>query len=170
LFVEHVKTGLPVNRPLVLNYPNDENTYNLNDEFMIGENILVAPIVKVGQTRRMVYLPEGKWIRFDNHKVYDGNQYVIVEAKLDECPIFIKYNSIIPTYSNTNIENPAEIVFECYGDKGEYKHYQDNGLDFNYEKGEYNIYKVSFNGNESNVELVYNGYDKYSSIKVNIIK
>ena len=170
LFVEHVKTGLPVNRPLVLNYPNDENTFNLNDEFMLGDNILVAPILKVGQTRRMVYLPEGKWVHYDNHMVYNGNQYIIVEAKLDECPIFVKYNSIIPTYSNTNIENPNEVVFECYGDKGEYKHYQDNGLDFNYENGEYNIYKVSFDDDKSNVELVYNGYNKYNSIKVNIVK
>jgi alpha-glucosidase len=170
LFVEHSKTGLPVNRPLVLNYPNDENTFNLNDEFMLGDNILVAPILKVGQTKRMVYLPEGMWVRYDNHKVYNGNQYVIVEAKLDECPIFVKYNSIIPTYSNTNIENPSEIVFECYGESGEYLHYQDNGLDFNYETGEYNIYKVSFNNNNHNVELVHNGYNKYNSVKVNIIK
>jgi alpha-glucosidase len=137
---------------------------------MLGDNILVAPILKVGQTKRMVYLPEGMWVRYDNHKVYNGSQYVIVDAKLDECPIFVKYNSIIPTYSNTNIENPSEIVFECYGESGEYLHYQDNGLDFNYETGEYNIYKVSFNNNNHNVELVHNGYDKYNSVKVNIIK
>ena len=170
LLVEHTKTGLPVNRPLVLNYHNDENTFNLNDEFMLGDNILVAPIVKIGQTRRMVYLPEGKWVHYDSHSVYEGSQYIIVEAKLDECPIFVKYNSIIPTYTNTNIENPEEVVFECYGDCGQYLHYQDNGLDFNYEDGEYNLYKVSFNNDNANIELVHNGYQQYKSIKTKVIK
>ncbi|MDQ5844165.1 MAG: DUF4968 domain-containing protein, partial [Acidobacteriota bacterium] len=55
------QTGVPLFRPLVLNYQDDPNTYNLDDEFMIGNDLLVAPIVKPDVTRRLVYLPKGTW-------------------------------------------------------------------------------------------------------------
>ena len=59
LFAECEKTGLPIMRPLVLHYEKDENTWNLNDEFLVGEHLLVAPVLEQGQTKKMVYLPEG---------------------------------------------------------------------------------------------------------------
>ena len=64
LFYQGEKTGLPVMRPLVLHYEDDENTKNLNNEFLVGENILVAPVVEQGATRRMIYLPKGTWYDF----------------------------------------------------------------------------------------------------------
>ena len=64
LFYQGEKTGLPVMRPLVLHYEDDENTKNLNNEFLVGENILVAPVVEQGATRRMIYLPKGIWYDF----------------------------------------------------------------------------------------------------------
>ena len=94
---------------------------NIDDEFMLGENILVSPVVEQGKTKKLVYLPEGKWICYNTNKTYEGNNYYIVDAPIDTLPMFIKYNSLIPTYTSTNIENPNEIVFECYGENASYK-------------------------------------------------
>jgi alpha-glucosidase len=62
------QTGAPVFRPLVLNYQNDPNTYNLDDEFMIGNDLLVAPVVKPDVTGRLVYLPGGVWYDYWTNK------------------------------------------------------------------------------------------------------
>mgnify|MGYP000258360663 FL=1 len=71
-FYRETKTGLPIMRPLVLNYENDTQVYNLNDEYMVGEDILAAPVVQEGQTKRAVYLPKGKWIDFWNGVEHAG--------------------------------------------------------------------------------------------------
>ncbi len=57
------RTGVPVFRPLVLNYQNDANTLSIDDEFMVGGDLLVAPILKSGAVSRLVYLPAGVWYR-----------------------------------------------------------------------------------------------------------
>ena len=54
------KCGAPIIRPLLFNYQNDKNTYEINDEFICGDNILVAPVVEQGAKARMLYLPEGE--------------------------------------------------------------------------------------------------------------
>ena len=66
------RTGVPLFRPLVLNYQDDANTYNLDDQFMIGNDLLVAPIVKPDVTRRLVYLPKGVWYDYWTNKKYEG--------------------------------------------------------------------------------------------------
>ena len=53
------RTGVPIFRPLLLNYQNDSNTLDIDDEFMVGGDLLVAPILKPGATGRLVYLPGG---------------------------------------------------------------------------------------------------------------
>ena len=70
LYYEGSKTGLPLLRPLVMNYDNDPNTYELNDEFMLGDQMIIAPVLKQGVTKRMVYLPEGKWYDYQSKKEF----------------------------------------------------------------------------------------------------
>lgn len=83
--------GLPVMRPLMLHYQDDKNTYEINDEFLCGENILVAPVVEQGKKARIVYLPKGdNWVDFWTKEVFEGGQYIIKQAPLDVCPIYVK--------------------------------------------------------------------------------
>ncbi|MDZ5001504.1 alpha-glucosidase, partial [Clostridium perfringens] len=90
-------TGAPIIRPLLFNYQNDKNTYEINDEFLYGDSILVAPIVEQGMRQKLVYLPKGnKWIDFWTGEEHNGGKYIIKDAPLDTCPIFIKEASIIP--------------------------------------------------------------------------
>lgn len=120
LFWEQTKTGLPIIRPLFLEYPEDFNTREMNDEFMVGKNILVAPVVEQGKRQKMLYLPSGKWVDYWNHAVYEGGQYIIRDAPLDTCPIFIKQGAILPTY------NPMQYVGETDFSSVTFEIYEEN--------------------------------------------
>lgn len=163
LFWQGEKTGLPMMRPLVLHYENDENTWNLNDEFLVGENLLVAPIVTQGATRRIVYLPAGVWYDFFTGKEYQGGQHYMVEAPLDTCPVFAKAGSMIPTYEVMQFvgERPYDTLkLLVFPGEGKYLHYQDNGEDFAYQSGEYNLYEFTNNNGEVSMEMKQEGYAK----------
>lgn len=170
LFYECENTGLPIIRPLVLHYENDAETWNLNSEFLVGENLLVAPVLEQGATKKLVYLPAGKWYDFDTTKEYAGGQYYIVDAPLDTCPMFVKEGSIIPTYELMQYtgEKPYDTLkLLVYPGEGRYVHYQDNGEDFAYRDGAYNLYEFVNKGNgEVEEKLLHNEYPKYTKIEV----
>jgi alpha-glucosidase len=144
-------TGLPMIRPLLLHYQDDQKTYEINDEFMCGEHILVAPVIEQGKTLRMVYLPEGnRWIDYWTKEVLEGGQYLIKKAPLDICPIFIKEGSILPLYPVQNYVGEKEIsqltldIYPTSKDQNSsYAHYQDDGESFEYQSGVYNLYTFS---------------------------
>lgn len=170
LFFTGEKTGLPILRPLVLHYENDKETWNLNDEFMVGEHLLVAPVVTQGATRRMVYFPEGKWYGLVDKKEYQGGQYYMVEAPLDTCPMFAKEGSLIPTYEVVQYvgEKPYDVLkVIVFPGAGRYTHYQDNGADFAYREDAFNAYEFVSNENgEVATHMRNEGYEKpYRSIE-----
>ena len=163
LFHECEKTGLPVMRPLVLHYEHDKNTWNLNDEFLIGENLLVAPVVEQGAVKRMVYLPEGIWYDFHTGEKYEGGKYYLVDAPLDTCPVFAKAGSMIPTYEVQQYtdEKPYDrLNVLVFPGEGEYTHYQDNGTDFAYRDGAYNLYHFANNDGKVEMDMVHEGYER----------
>lgn len=161
-FYRETQTGLPVMRPLVLNYENDPHVYNLNDEYMVGEDILTAPVVQQGQTKRAVYLPKGEWIDFWNGVEYSGGNTILVDAPIDKLPLFIKKDTILPwgkEVDHISDEPDKDMTFRVFGNGGKYRHYQDNGVDFEYQKGEYNLYKVEVNKDGSvKVKLEKHGF------------
>lgn len=164
LYYEGSKTGLPLLRPLVMNYDNDSNTYELNDEFMLGDQMIIAPVLKQGVTKRMVYLPEGKWYDYQSKKEFTKG-YHIVDAPLDTIPVFVKSGSIIPKSKvNQYIKEEREIILELYPKEGSYLHYQDNGLDFNYQNGEYNLYEIKHIDNKVSIKVLHQGYTLYQKI------
>lgn len=168
------ETGLPIMRPLVLHYEKDENVQNLNNQFMIGESILVSPVVEQGMCKKMVYLPEGEWYDYWTKEKIAGGRFIIRNAELDTCPIYVKAGSIIPKYPvrlSVSDKKDDTLILECYGSHAEYIHYQDNGEDFKYQDGEYNRYRFVFDANELTTEFIHSGYEKnYEHIDVKIIK
>lgn len=173
LFHEHLSTGLPVMRPLVLEYEKDINTHNMNDEFMIGSQLLAAPVVEQGATKRMVYLPAGEWVDYWTKEHIAGGQYIIRDAPLDTCPIYVKAGTILPKYpveAYIGTKEQKKLILEVYAGDGEYGHYQDDGLDFAYEQGAYNLYRFSHTGNgELKEKLLHEGYPKYEEIEIKYI-
>ena len=85
------RTGTPIMRPLVYDYPGDANVYDLADEYLFGDKILVAPVMKYGLRIRKVYLPEGHWMSDYTGKVYEGKCIVEEQAPLDYMPVFEKW-------------------------------------------------------------------------------
>lgn len=171
------ETGEPIIRPLLFNYQNDRKTYEINDEFNFGDSILVAPVVEQGARHKLVYLPEGdNWIDYWTGEEYKGGQYIIKEAPLDICPIFVKSLSIIPVGKEQNYvgENNDDILtLNIYlgKEKGEstYTHILDDGESFDYKNGKLNKYIINFKLEEElRIELKENiGYSKnYNKIKI----
>ncbi|HJP93109.1 MAG TPA: glycoside hydrolase family 31 protein [Pyrinomonadaceae bacterium] len=135
------RTGVPLFRPLVLNYQNDPSTYNLDDEFMVGDDLLVAPILKPDVTRRLVYLPAGNWYDYWTNKKYVGGTMISVEAPLDVVPMFVRGGAIIPIGPTLSYvgEKPVDpITFNIYPDDTGSANgtlYEDDGLSPNYKSG-----------------------------------
>ena len=144
------QTGIPLFRPLVLNYQDDPNTYNLDDEFMIGNDLLVAPVVKPDVTRRLVYLPKGIWYDYWTNKKYEGGTMIAAEAPLETVPMFVRAGAIIPTAPEMNYigEKPQDpITFNIYPDeKGSAATtlYEDDGVSNGYRDGAFRRTTVNF--------------------------
>ena len=81
--------GIPLMRPLFFDFPEDEECYKLNDEYLFGSDIIFAPILNQGQTERSVYLPHGRWVRAGSSEVYSGG-YISCRAEIDEFIAFVK--------------------------------------------------------------------------------
>lgn len=162
-FIQEEQTGLPILRPLILEYEDDPMVQNLNDEFMVGENILVAPIVEQGKTYRAIYLPEGEWIDYWTEEKITGKQVILKEAPLSICPIYVKVGSIIPMYEVMQYvgeKSVKRLILNVYEKAGSYTHYQDNGEDYSYQQGEYNRYQFTVKDNILYAEKTYKGYKK----------
>ncbi|MDD5748171.1 MAG: glycoside hydrolase family 31 protein [Actinomycetota bacterium] len=94
---EASRNGLPVIRHLLLHYPKDRVALGIKDEFLVGDRILVAPVVERGAAGRMVYLPQGEWIDYWDGKHEEGGKQLFVDSPLGHIPVFLKCGSILPT-------------------------------------------------------------------------
>ncbi len=89
-------TGLPVLRPLSMLDQADPECLNANDSFLFGDALLVAPVVRPGGTKRLVYLPRGAWLEFHNFQpgaVLSGEQFVVADAPPEGTPVYLRAGS-----------------------------------------------------------------------------
>ncbi len=86
--------GLPMVRALLVEFPDDKGAWLVEDEYMFGSQMLVAPLMESGNSRD-VYLPQGKWIDYQTGKVYDGG-YQTIEAGSIPAVILVRDGSLIP--------------------------------------------------------------------------
>ncbi len=139
-FEEAHRSGMPVFRPLVLNYQDDKNTLSLDDEFMIGRDLLVAPILAPHVTSRLVYLPPGTWFDFWTGKSYVGGTRVPADAPLETVPMYVRGGSVLPMGPEMNYlmeRSFSPLTFSVYLDsKGQAdgSYYEDDGLTQDYER------------------------------------
>jgi alpha-glucosidase len=164
LFHEASTTGLPIVRPLVMEYPNDKATHNLCDQFLLGTSLLIAPILRPDNEHRAVYLPAGNWINYWTGETFTGPQHILVHAPLDTLPIFVQEGTIYAAGSAISHTGEAqEITYHLYGANGSYMHYEDNGETFEYENGSYNLLKLEHEiaGNQVTVRWNYEHHGYY---------
>lgn len=137
------KSGAPILRPLVYEFSKDPVVHNLADQYMLGSQVLVAPVIEPGKNARAVYLPDGQWYDFYTGVLHSGKQHILAEAPIEHVPIYIKAGAILPLadgdFSNTEQIKPEHIKIYVYKGMGSHIHYSDDGETLDYENG---IYKA----------------------------
>jgi len=138
-FHEASVAGLPVLRPLFFEFPDEPEAIRQNYEFLFGGDILVAPVVKEGETQRDVYLPRGEWFDFWSAKQYHGGKNVLVNAPLNRIPMFVRGGAIIPTqqvmqYTDETPVDPLTLEIFPAG-VSERNYYEDDGISFDFLRG-----------------------------------
>jgi alpha-glucosidase len=140
LFHEAAHTSAPILRPLVWHYPEDPATFNLNDQFMLGPDLLVAPVLAPGLTARAVYLPRGQWHRWQRPGLpVRGPTHIVADAPLDELPLFVRAGAILPLWpvaQHTGAINRAELSLHLWPGNGQLDFYEDDGETRAYERGD----------------------------------
>lgn len=164
LFWEEERAGAPILRPLVFHYEKDSVAQTCNDEFLFGDRILVAPVVSQGTAKRMVYLPAGEWYDYWTGEKLTGESWIIRDAPIDICPIYVKAGSVIPTMESMAFVGEKEqetLLLEVFPGKGQCDHYLDNGEDFAYREGRFHQYRFTVD-NVGNVQgkILHAGYEK----------
>jgi alpha-glucosidase len=140
---------VPLFRPLLLNYQSDYNTLTIDDQFMIGADLLVAPVVQPGLTSRRVYLPEGTWIDYWTGKMITGGSVISADAPLETVPMYVRAGAIIPMGPEMNYVGEKRfdpVTFSIYPDaKGEAATtlYEDDGESPAYKQGVFRRTNVS---------------------------
>lgn len=94
--VRSAETGIPLMRPMVLQFPDDPCTHSLELQYMFGPDLLVAPIFNA-EGERSVYLPAGSWIDFWTHEVISGPSTQRVKVAIDRMPLYVRADALIPT-------------------------------------------------------------------------
>ena len=98
LMKEAHEKGTPVIRPLFYDFPQDKACAEIEDEFMFGPDVLVAPILYANVREREVYLPGGDWININDGKNYAGGQMVTADAPYEAIPVFVRAGSEAAEY------------------------------------------------------------------------
>ncbi|XP_062503000.1 neutral alpha-glucosidase AB-like isoform X2 [Corticium candelabrum] len=156
-FYKTSQTGEPVMRPLWVDYPNDERTYSMQDQYLIGSDLLVKPVTSEGATSISVYLPDknGVWYDQDDYTQYNGNQDLSLSVTIDKIPVFIRAGSIIPKKlrvrrSSEMMCNDPYTLYIALDKQGKASGllYADDGHSFEYKtKGQFLLRSFEFSNN-----------------------
>jgi alpha-glucosidase len=135
-------TGFPILRPLLFEYPEDETTYTADDEFLVGDALLVAPVTRPGIEHRHVYLPRGCWFHYWTGERFDGPAHVLAHAPLGEPPLYVRANTAIPMgpemgHTGERALDPLTLLLYPSEGADDSTLYEDAGDGFGYESGEY---------------------------------
>lgn len=161
----------PLIRPTFYEFPNDNKTYEENDEFMLGPDMLVASVVKKSQFEREVYLPKNNlgWYDYNTGLWYKDGVKVKIPAPLDYTPLLVQAGSIIPI-NDANItftkKDSDERGFRVFPQKGfgcsKYELYEDDGISNDYLKGIYTIVSIEMVTNYEEINIrIKKTVDKY---------
>jgi alpha-D-xyloside xylohydrolase len=148
--------GYTMMRPLVMDFRTDTNVFSIADQFMLGPALMACPVTKAGETSRSVYLPAGAgWYDFWTGERLAGGQTVTATSPIETMPLYVRAGSILPygpkiQYAEQS-RDPIELrVYR--GADGHFTLYEDEGDNYDYEKGIYST--IQFNWNEAQQTLI----------------
>lgn len=116
---EAVAEGLPLLRHMYLEFPDEPNVDTIDDQYMLGADLLVAPVLREGARSRPVYFPRGRWYRLDDPSdAVEGGRFLEVAAPLDRIPAYARAGAVIPRYlaAPQHLKGPAAttLALEIY--------------------------------------------------------
>ncbi|MBS5923802.1 MAG: glycoside hydrolase family 31 protein [Clostridium perfringens] len=170
-YISH-KEGLPIFRPMIMEYEKDMNLLNMREQFMLGENMIVAPVLYEGERSKTLYLPKGSWFNYFTMEKLQGGKWYKLPCELDEILVFVKEGAIIPTYNKKfrNVkERPNNILLKVFGENAKGFHYNDDGHSMEYLEGKYTYMDIKVVDGKEELKLINNGYS-IEEIEIEIIK
>lgn len=171
LFEENERTGRPPMRPLWFEYPADPRAGLVEDQYLVGADLLVAPVLKEGQTSREVYFPKGAaWIDWWTGKRHDGGTTAKVAAPLDRLPLFIREGAIVPVSAvaqhTGEMRDAPMTLLVARGADGSGQVFQDAGDGYGYRQGQSRTITARQQGQSLRLEMPENrGYQRVSAIE-----
>jgi alpha-glucosidase len=151
LFAQNERDGRAVLRPLWFEYPSDPKAALLDDQYLVGKDLLVAPVLHASAVKRNVYFPRGDaWLDWWDGTRHEGGTNAEIAAPLDRLPLFIRAGASIPT--QPVIQNTAEMktvpltIAVALGADGKGSIYQDSGEGYAYRKGASRTTQVELHG------------------------
>jgi alpha-glucosidase/alpha-D-xyloside xylohydrolase len=154
---ECTQTGMPVMRSLWLHYPDDPKAVACGDQYLLGRNLLVAPVVERGATSRRVYLPRGDWYDFWTGERVAGGHEISRAVDLETLPLYVSAGSILPLgpvkqYTGEASDQPVSISIYPGADAS-FLLYEDDGSSFNYRKGDWMGIQMEWNDSRRSLSL-----------------
>ena len=145
-------------RGLVMDFNGDDNVYDIKDQWMFGPALMACPVGEYQKYSRNVYLPKQKgWYDFYTGKHYAGGQTIVADAPFDKIPVFVPEGSILPVGPEMewSDQKKAELIdlYVYAGKDGSYTLYEDEGTNYNYEKGKYAMIDFKYNDAQKTVTI-----------------
>jgi alpha-D-xyloside xylohydrolase len=169
-FAEYHSQGVPPFRALAMDYPEDENTWKIDDQYMMGPSLMVAPLFSE-QNTRIVYLPKGVWYDFWTHQKYQGGEKIRVNMKdVTQMPVFVKGGSMIPLAQPVEYVTPDtcfELTIHVFGDQpGRFTLYEDDGISYDFERGRQNRIELNWTSGKGDLQKTgqYTGPARYKIV------
>jgi alpha-glucosidase/alpha-D-xyloside xylohydrolase len=146
---------LPFMRPLWMYY-SEKKVYEIQDQYLWGRDLLIAPVTEKGAASRRLYLPKGDWYDFWTSEKISGGKEISRKVDLSTMPIYARAGAVLPM--GPEIQHTAEntfgkLIIRVYpGENGQFILYEDDGHSYDYQQGEY--MKTEFKWNDSDATLM----------------
>jgi alpha-glucosidase len=135
------RTGLPFMRPVFLDYPQQENSYNDDRDFLFGSDLFVAPVTTETLDAEEIQLPPGDWYDYWTSQKHASTEKIALHPTLDELPLYVRAGAIIPMQpivQNTEEKPNGPLEIKVYaGGNCRGSLYEDDGHTFAYQRGEF---------------------------------
>ena len=180
------ETGISLCRPMYYDYPKDSRAYDLKNQYMFGDDMLVSPVTKQIPEGRLhvdqaVWLPEGQWYEWSSGTLLQGGDTLNRTFTLTEIPLYVKAGSVIPMQPEMRYDGQKKadplILAIVPGEKGQIRLYEDEGNNNNFKDGKYTYTPIAStcNGTEaqvviSPVEGKYSGMLKKRSYEIRFLR
>lgn len=145
-------------RALVMDFNGDKEVENIGNQWMFGPALMACPVGYYKARNRSVYFPKQcGWYDFYTGEHYDGGQRLVVDAPYEKIPVFVREGAIIPFGPAMEWcdEKPAELInlYVYEGQDGSFQLYEDEGTNYNYEKGKYATIEIAYNDADKTVSF-----------------